>query len=125
MDAPWSSYDLLSSTIVFMIGLYLFAFPDIFDHVGGIYAPLARFAEEWVWGILFTSFGGIGIITVLWCVRPSFSARLLSRMGVAFCLLAFALNNLVYSPPPLSSITYFFLSAWAMWGVIRTKSSGR
>jgi hypothetical protein len=46
-------------------------------------------------------------------------------MSVAFCLLCFALNNLLYNPPPLSTVTYLVLSIAALWGIARTKSSGR
>lgn len=46
-------------------------------------------------------------------------------MGVALCLLTFALNNLSHYPPPLSAVTYVLLSTWALWGVLRTKSHDR
>lgn len=126
LDAPWSNFDLMASGITAGIGGYLLAYPDMFTQVGGgVYAAMAAVAEEWVWGLMFLSLGGIGLMTVLWCVAPRFSWRLLARMAVAFCLLTFALNNLSYSPPPLSTVTYSFLSLWALWGVMRTRSSGR
>ena len=125
LDAPWSSYDLLSSAIVAGIGVYLFLVPNLFQHVGGVYAPFAAVAGERVWGGLYLACGVVGIGNTLWCERPAFGFWLLSRIGVAFCLLCFALNNLLYQPPPLSSVTYGLLSVLALWGVARTKSSGR
>lgn len=125
LDAPWSSYDLLSSLIVAGIGLYLLLVPDLFQGVGGVYVQFATVASERVWGGLFLACGLVGAANTLWCVIPAFSVRLLSRMGVAFCLLCFALNNLLYRPPPLSTVTYVLLSVWALWGILRTKSSGR
>jgi len=67
----------------------------------------------------------VGIGNTLWFVMPTFGARLLARMGVAFCLLLFAFNNLRHFPPPLSAITYVWLSLWALWGVVRTRASDR
>lgn len=125
MDAPWSSYDLLSSLIVFWIGLYLLIHPTMFQQIGGVYTQFSSVANESSWGGLFLACGVVGIGTTLWCVKPSFGARLLSRMGVAFCLLCFALNNLLYDPPPLSTVTYGCLSVWSLWGILRTKASGR
>lgn len=125
IEAPWSSYDLLSSLIVAGLGVYLLLVPNLFQHVGGVYAQFASVASERMWGGLFLACGVVGIGNVLWCEKPSFGLRLLSRMGVAFCLLCFALNNLLYKPPPLSTVTYSLLSVWALWGIVRTKSSGR
>lgn len=125
LDAPWSSYDLLSSLIVAGLGVYLLIVPGLFQSVGGVYAPFASVAGERVWGGLFLACGIVGVMNVLWFGRPPFGVRLLSRMGVAFCLLCFALNNLLYQPPPLSTVTYALLSVWALWGIARTKSSGR
>ena len=124
-SAPWSSFDLLASLIVLWIGGYLWLMPDMFGHIGGVYATFSRLAPEWVWGTGFCMAGGFGLMTVLWCVRPRFGWRLLARMGVAFCLLLFAFNNLSHFPPPLSAITYVWLSVWALWGVVRTRSNGR
>jgi len=94
-------------------------------HFGGGFGPFSRVGPEWVWGTGFCMAGGFGLMTVLWCVRPRFAWRLLARMGVAFCLLLFAFNNLSHFPPPLSAITYAWLSVWALWGVARTRSNGR
>lgn len=125
MSAPWSSFDLLASLIVLWIGVYLWLMPDMFSHIGGVYATFSRLAPEWVLGTGFFAAGWIGLMTVLWCVQPRFGWRLLARMGVAFCLLLFAFNNLRHFPPPLSAITYVWLSLWALWGVVRTRSSDR
>ena len=125
LDAPWSSYDLLSSVIVSGIGIYLLIYSEMFLEVGGVYLQFAMVADERVWGGLFLACGLVGVGTTLWCVRPAFVPRLLSRMGVAFCLLCFALNNLLYKPPPLSTVTYVCLSVWSLWGILRTKASGR
>lgn len=125
LEAPWSSYDLLSSLIVAGIGLYLLLIPSVLQGVGGVYGQFAAVASARVWGGLFLACGLTGAANTLWCVQPAFGLRLLSRMGVAFCLLCFALNNLLYRPPPLSTVTYLLLSVWALWGIVRTKSSGR
>lgn len=125
LEAPWSVYDLLSGVIVCGVGLYLLFAPNMFHQVGGVYAPLSTLANERVWGWLFLGMGAVGIGNTLWCVQPSFGTRLLARMGVAFCLLCFAINHLLYSPPPLSTVTYAVLSLWALWGILRTKASGR
>lgn len=124
-DAPWSNFDLLASLVATLIGGYLLLRPDLFASVGGVYAALAATAPARAWGGLFLALGGLGLATTLWCVCPPFAARLLARMGVAFCLLSFAFNNLSYSPPPLSSVTYALLAVWAVWGVLRTHASGR
>lgn len=125
LDAPWSAYDLLSSAIVAGIGLYLLLVPTLFQGVGGVYAQFASVASERVWGGLYLACGVVGIGNTLWCEKPAFGLRLLARMGVAFCLLCFALNNLFYQPPPLSTVTYALLAVWALWGIARTKASGR
>ena len=125
IDAPWSNFDLLASLIAMLIGGYLLLRQDLFAHVGGVYGAMAQIGPEWAWGLLFLGLGVAGLMTVLWCVCPPFLWRLLARMGTAFCLLTFAFNNLSYLPPPLSSITYGLLSAWAIWGILRTKYSGR
>lgn len=125
LEAPWSILDLLMSAIVSGIGLYLLLRPGMFKQVGGVYAMLAQIGSEWLWGWSFFCCGGFGFIVCLWCTRPSFVWRLMARMMVAFCLLSFALNNLSFYPPPLSVVTYSVLSLAAIWGIMRTKSSGR
>ncbi len=123
LEAPYSNFDLLSGLIVFWIGAYLLADPTIFDQISA-YPGFARIAEELVWGACFALSGTLGLGTVLWCVRPGFLWRLLARMAVAFCLVSFALNNLCFYPPPLSTVTYLWLGAWSLLGVLRTKSNG-
>ena len=126
LDAPWSNFDLMASLITFWIGVYLFLSPWMFSQIGGVYAAMAEWGTEWAWGGLFMALGGVGLLTVLWCIAPKFPMRLLARMGVAFCLVTFALNNLSYHPkPPLSTVTYVFLSLWSLWGILRTQSNGR
>lgn len=125
ISAPWSMYDLLSSLIVAGIGLYLLLYPAMFQQIGGVYAPFSGIADEWIWGWGCWTSGYFGLAVTLWCEMPSFVIRLLARMSVAFCLLCFALNNLLYNPPPLSTVTYLVLSIAALWGIVRTKSSGR
>lgn len=125
IDAPWSNFDLLASLIAFSIGAYLLLNQSLFAHVGGMYASMERVASERTWGLGFLTAGSLGFGTVIWCVRPSFPWRLSARMGTAFCLLTLSFNNLNHDPPPLSSITYSLLSAWSVWGILRTKASGR
>ena len=124
-SAPWSSFDLLASLIVLWIGGYLWLMPDMLWRFDGVYSTFARLAPAWAWSTGFCTAGGIGLMTVLWCVRPRFAWRLLARMSAAFCLLLFAFNNLSHFPPPLSAITYVWLSLWALWGVVRTRASDR
>lgn len=125
LEAPWSNFDLLASLITLLIGGYLLLRPDMFRQVGGVYLTMARVGPEWAWGVLFLGLGILGLVTALWCVCPPFLWRLGARMGTAFCLLTFALNNISYAPPPLSAVTYVLLSLWAVWGILRTKASGR
>ena len=125
LEAPWSSYDLLSALIVSGIGLYLWLNADMFQHIGGVYQQMADVATERQWGILFMGCGGFALIITLWCVAPQFLWRLSARMATAFCLLVLAGNNLLNFPPPLSAVTYVLLSAWALWGVVRTNANDR
>lgn len=66
-----------------------------------------------------------GLLNVLWLSRPPFLVRLISRMGIAFCFLSLALNNLGNNPPPASAITYIVPAIASLWCVWRTKASGR
>jgi hypothetical protein len=125
ISAPWSVYDLLSSLIVAGIGLYLLIYPRMFQQLGGLYAPFSAIADEWIWGLVYGMAGLFGFAVTLWCETPSFVIRLFARMSVAFCLLCVAMNYLLYNPPPLSTVTYLVLSVAALWGIARTKSSGR
>ena len=124
-EAPWSNYYLLAALAVFGIGLYLLAHPDMFGYVGGVYRQMAGVASERQWGALFVVCGLFGLGVVLWCRLPAFLWRLLARMAVAFCVLVLAINNLLNRPPPLSTVTYALLAVWSVWGILRTKSSGR
>lgn len=125
INAPWSNFDLMASLITFSIGVYLFFSPTMFESIGGVYRAMAELGSERAWGVLFIVLGSFGLLTVLWCVAPRFTWRLLARMGSAFCLVTFAFNNLSFQIPPLSTVTYVFLSLWALWGILRTQSSGR
>jgi uncharacterized membrane protein HdeD (DUF308 family) len=107
------------------MGIYLLIIPNLFDEIGGVYALLAGIGSGQMWGAIFLSCGGFSLIINIWCHRPRFEWRLLARMGLAFCMLALAFNHLAFSPWPLSTITYCILSVAALWGVIRTKVSGR
>lgn len=125
LEAPWSILDLLFSALISGIGLYLLLRPGLFNHIGGVYSLLARLGSEWLWGWIFLGCGSFSFVICLWCVRPAFGWRLLARMAIAFCLLSFALNNLSFSPPPLSVVTYGVFSIAAILGILRTKTSGR
>ena len=124
-DAPWSSYDLLASLIVFGVGVFLWVTPQMFSHIGGVYQPMANVAEERAWGLLFIGCGLWGLGVTLWGRAPGFLCRLSGRMATAFCLLILAGNNVMNLPPPLSSVTYLMLSLWAVWGILRTRNHGR
>lgn len=124
-EAPWSSYDLIVSSIVFWLGVYLLMSPGLFCEFSGVYKVLSRLGDEFVWGWSFLACGVSGLLNVLWMTRPPFPVRLLARMVVAFCVLSLAINNLGNRPPPASAITYSVLALAALWSVLRTKASGR
>ncbi len=124
-EAPWSSYDLIAASITFWLGLYLLLSPGLFQRFSGVYQVLARLGNERLWGWGLISFGMFGLLNVLWLSRPPFLVRLISRMGIAFCFLSLALNNLGNNPPPASAITYIVLAIASLWCVWRTKASGR
>ena len=124
-EAPWSNYDLLISLIVFGVGLYMLVCRTMFQHIGGVYAKMAQVADELTWGLLFVACGGISFAITIWCYAPGFLWRLGARMATAFCLLVLAGNNALHMPPPLSTVTYILLAIWAVWGILRTRSSGR
>lgn len=124
-EAPWSSYDLIVSSIVFWLGVYLLMSHGLFGEFSGVYKVLSRLGDERVCGWWFLAGGVAGLLNVLWMTRPPFLVRLLARMVVAFCVLSLAINNLGNSPPPASAITYSVLALAALWSVLRTKASGR
>lgn len=124
-NTPQSPFDLLTSLMVLSLGAYLFAVPDLFERFGGVYHVFARWADERWWGALFAAAGAYGLVMVCHPLRPTFLPRLLARMGVAFCLVAFTINNAGNNPPPASLVTYFWLSAASVWGILRTRSDGR
>lgn len=124
-EAPWSSLDLILSSATMWIGAYLLLSPNLFGHYGAMYGGLSVIGGEWAWGLGFLSAGLFGLWTVLWLGRPSFTIRLLARMVVAFFVLSLMLNNMAHRPPPLSAITYGVLSLASIWGIWRTKASGR
>lgn len=123
--APWSIFDLLTSLIIQGMGVYLIGSPGLFLQVGGVYRGMASLGNESVWGVLFLLCGGFGFLVCIWIVRLHFLWRLAARMAVGFCLLSLTLNNLSYPPPPLSTIAYGVLGVASLWGVLRTKTSGR
>lgn len=124
-DAPWSNYDLLMALITGGIGGYLLLYPTMFNQVGGVYRQMASVATEALWGWLFIGCGSFSLVVVLWCHAPAFLWRLAARMATAFCVLVLAGNNALNVPPPLSTVTYVLLSVWAVWGILRTRGSGR
>jgi hypothetical protein len=123
-DAPWSSFDLICGSIVFWLGGYFLVSPGLFAHYG-VYQVLARFGDEWVWGLMCVVFGAFDLVVLLWSRKLAFGTRLLARMGIAFCLTSLAFNNLGNTPPPASAITYSVLALAANWSVLRTRSDGR
>lgn len=128
-EAPWSSFDVITASVVFWLGVYLSLHAGLFEQYGGqyggVYNVMARLGSELVWGAMFLFLGTVGLLNTLWLVRPPFSTRMLSRMGIAFCITSLAINNLGHDPPLASTVTYCVLSAAALWSVWRTKSSGR
>lgn len=125
ISAPWSSFDLISSLITLGLGVYLSFNISMFDEFGGAYNTLGRFGSEVVWAIILILGGLYSVVATLWCIKPYFVVRLLSRMVVSFCVVSIFLNNLGNSPPPLSTVTYGILSLFCVWGIIRTSPRGR
>lgn len=120
-EAPWANYDLIVSSILCGVGVYLLANPDMFSNYNHVYATLARFGSPAAWGAVFVASGIASFVISAWPNRPPFTLRLLARMVAAFCLLSFALNNLGNVPPPVSTVTYSVLAAAAVWAVLRTR----
>lgn len=120
-EAPWANYDLIVASILCGVGVYLFSNPDMFSHYNKVYATLDRFGSPAAWGSVFVAAGIASFVIVAWPKQPPFVLRLLARMGSAFCLLSFALNNWGNVPPPVSTVTYSVLAAAAVWAVLRTR----
>lgn len=123
-EAPHSPFDLLGGSIAFGLGLYLIAAPDPFGRAHGLYGTLAAWADAPPWGFLFALCGAFGLTVAIWPERPPFGLRLLARMGVAFCLVAMAINHGFSALPSDATVTYSALSAASVWGIWRTKSNG-
>ena len=107
-----------------MIGLHLLIFTDLFTRYAGVYYPMQRVMSQTQWATIFMMVGGYGLLVVLWPRRPYFILRLLARIGVAFCLLSFALNNLSSYPPPISGMMYVVLAFISLWSIVRTRCDG-
>lgn len=125
LQAPWSSFDLIVSSIVFWLGVYFTASPGFMEAYSDVFKALDTLGGVQSWGALMLVFGSLGVLNVLWLDRPRFLIRLVARMGVAFSLVVMTLNHInAYHVPP-STVTYAVLSVSALWSVWRTKSSGR
>lgn len=123
--APWSNHDLLAALIVVGMGGLLLGQPGLFHGLGGLYGTLESLSSEWQWGSLFLLCGGFSLLVTLWCHRPSFLVRLISRLSITFCFLSVTFNHLTLSPIPMATAAYLGLALWSLWGAIRTHSSGR
>lgn len=124
-DAPWSSFDLLSSLIVLGVGGYFIIHQELFQRFDGLYRMFSEWGSEGVWGALFVSCGTFGLAMVGWPSRPSFGLRLLARMAVSFCLITVTINHFGTDPPTAGVITNGVLSIAATWGILRTRRYGR
>lgn len=124
LDAPWSSFDLSMSVILILRGLYLIAGFSLLETTYSIYKPLAGFIGLWQYGWVCLIAGCVQFLMTLWPVRPPFEIRLLARMGVCFCFIAFSLNQISNIPPPVGFITHFILSLLSIWTVLRTSRKG-
>ena len=122
--APYSTFDFSMSLAFVLMGGHLLMFPDLFTRFAGMYLPMQKVMSQSFWAITFLICGGYGLLIVLWPRRPLFLLRLLARMGVAFCLLSFALNNLSNSPPPISGMMYAVLAFISLWSIVRTRCDG-
>jgi hypothetical protein len=121
-EAPWSNHDLLVGISLFLIGIFFLLDAEQFQRL----RALAYLRDlNYPWGFIFIGTGIINICVTLWCVAPPFSLRLFSRMIGAFCFLTMTLSNIMFSPLIPSTVVYSSVAAWSVWGILRTKSSGR
>lgn len=122
-EAPWSNHDLLSGFILLFIGLLLFYDPTIYANLRTLNFILrSGYSAEWSGLFLFS--GIYGVSTTLWCIAPPFCIRITARMCYAFCFLTLAFSSFQFSTTP-SAITFSLIALWSVWGILRTKSSGR
>lgn len=122
-DAPWSNHDLLSGLILLFIGLLLFYDPEIYAKLRTLNF-IAHSGYSTQWSGLFLLSGVYGVATTLWCIAPKFWIRIPARMCYAFCFLTLAFSSFQFSTTP-SAITFSLIALWSIWGILRTKTSGR
>ena len=122
-EAPWSNHDLLSGLILLFIGLLLFYDPEIYAKLRTL-GFIARSGYSNQWSELFLFSGVYGLAVTLWCFAPPFWIRITARMFYAFCFLMLAFSSFQFSTTP-STITFALIALWSVWGILRTKTSGR
>lgn len=123
-EAPWSNHDLLVGVIMTFMGLVLFVNPNAFEQLRAL-AYLNTHGKPLYWASLFLSVGIVNLIVTLWCKAPPFAVRLMARMFGAFGFLVLALSTMLFSMATPSLVVYLTLAIWSMWGILRTKASGR
>ena len=121
-DAPWSNHDLLVGISLLFVGIFFLLDTEQFQRL----RALAYLRDlDYPWGFIFVGSGVFTICVTLWCIEPPFSLRLLSRMIGAFCFLTMTLSNIMFSPLIPSTAVYSSIAVWSIWGILRTKASGR
>jgi len=122
LDAPWSNHDLLVGISLFCMGIIFLVNAEQFQQLRAL-----EYLRDlnYPWGFIFLSTGLFNISVTLWCIEPPFLVRLLSRMSGAFCFLTLMLSNINFSALIPSTVIYSTIAIWSIWGILRTKVSGR
>jgi hypothetical protein len=121
-NAPWSNHDLLVGISLLFVGIVFLLDAEQFQRL----RALAYLRDlNYPWGFIFLVIGFFNISVTLWCETPPFFLRLLSRMAGAFCFLTLMLSNIMFSPLIPSTVIYSTIAVWSIWGIFRTKASGR
>lgn len=123
LEAPWSNHDLLSGLILLLIGVLLIANPELYTSLRTLnFIERQGHTDEWSYLLLLS--GLYGLLMTLWCVAPPFWVRITARMAYAFCFLTLAFSSLRFSTTP-SAIAFSLIAIWAIFGILRTRESGR
>jgi hypothetical protein len=122
--APFSLFDFIMSLCILFMGMHMLIAFDLFAQFGGIYARMNAVMSQPKWAVIFILCGAYSLFIVLWPRRPIFVLRLLARMALAFCLIAFALNAMLHHPPPASGTLVLILALFSLWSIVRTRCDG-
>lgn len=119
-EAPWSSFDLVSGALVWWVGCYMVASPEVLSL--GSHKILNALGSTAPY--VFVGCGLLGWASVCWPSRPPFLLRLTARMGLTYCVVLLFIEDYARNPPPLSVFTHATLAVASAWGLCRTKTRG-